>query len=177
MCNPAFIAFGLQAASIGVGYQAQKAQADYQNQMAHATAANARQAAINDYNQSFLREMEEEAATVQKIDMQLEQMRQAQARARVSAGEAGVAGLSVDALSRDIAGQAASNISVLNQNAHMASRQAMQDRRAIETTGQSRVNQAASSMSAGPSLLGAALQIGGAGVEAYDKYQTRKKGG
>lgn len=177
MCDPVSIGmFSLSALSTAVGYKAQSAQADYQNKMAYAQAENARQATINDYNQSSLRSIEEEDASAQKVRMQIEEMRKAQATARVSAGEAGVSGLSVDTLFRDIEGQGLSNVDVVNQNLAMFQRQNEQNKKAIHTTGKSRGNQAASRLNAGPSALGAALEIGGAGLSAYDSYQKRQEG-
>lgn len=175
MCDPvSIIGFGLSAASTMMGAQAQQAQADYQNKLAIANARNATQATLNDYNQSALRDVQEEAAAAQKVQAQVDEARALRARARVSAGESGVSGLSVDALDRSIAGDALGNITTINQNRAWTQQQSNMNKKALYTTGKSRTNEAASSMRSGPSAIGTALQIGAAGLDSYESYKARK---
>ena len=165
MCDPVtIVGLALSAASTYMQQQSAEAQADHANKIAEAEAANATQATLNDYQQSALRDIEEQQAASQESRTAAEEARAARATARVASGEAGVSGLSIDALEREYAAQNLRNQDVITSNLAMRQRQSAQDRKAINTTGRSRVNQAAASQQLAPSRLGAALQIGAAGL-------------
>lgn len=173
MCDPTMM-FVASVATSALGgyaqYQAQSQQAAYQNRLAIATAENAKQATINDYNQSALRDAQEEAAAAQQVQAGSREAARARATLRTSAGEAGVAGVSLAALERDFYAQELRNQDVINQNLRWQRQQAGMDRKSIHSTGVSRRNQAASSMMARPSFLGTALQVGGDVMTAGNKY-------
>lgn len=78
--------------------QAAKAQAKAQ---ANATKAE-RQRYLNEVSSMRMREQQENVAAAQRIQVAAQKAEEARATARVSAGEAGVAGLSVDALINDL---------------------------------------------------------------------------
>jgi len=119
MCDPASLLIvgtsaaltiaGAAAITSGVAKQrAAVAQANYQRQLAEARnqqiAANnalVEQAYNNQVNQSNLKQQQEDVQASQKINQANIQTLQAEARARVSAGESGVSGVSVDALMAD----------------------------------------------------------------------------
>jgi len=169
MCNPVFIGFALSAASTVMEQQAAEASADAANKNAEAQARNATQATLNDYSQTAQRDLQEQSAAAQELDQNQMAAARQQATARVSSGEAGVSGLSIDALERGYKGQELRNSDVIQRNLAFQQQQSAQTRKSIYTTGKGRVNQAAASMKTKPSRLGAALQIGGAGLDAYTK--------
>ena len=94
-------------ASSGAGYigqrQQAKAQAAYQAQ----SAAAERQRALQEQSSIRMRQAQEQEATARELEQVSRKSQEALARARVSAGEAGVAGASVQALMDDYTRQEA----------------------------------------------------------------------
>tara|TARA_A200000159_G_scaffold156108_1_gene170646 strand:+ start:1284 stop:1940 length:657 start_codon:yes stop_codon:yes gene_type:complete len=113
MCFPAlaaalpYIAGGLGVASVGVQYagarQQAKTQARYQAQAASAE----RQRFAQEQTSLRMRQAQEQEAVGRELEQVSRKSQQALARARVSAGEAGVAGASVQALMDDYTRQEA----------------------------------------------------------------------
>ena len=107
MCFPAigaalpYIVGGLGVASVGVQYagarQQARAQARYQAQ----AAAAERQRFMQEQTSLRMRQAQEQEAVGRELEQVSRKSREAMARARVSAGEAGVAGASVQALMDD----------------------------------------------------------------------------
>ena len=107
MCFPAigaalpYIVGGLGVASVGVQYagarQQAKAQARYQAQ----AAAAERQRFLQEQTSIRMRQAQEQEAVGRELEQVSRKSREAMARAGVSAGEAGVAGASVQALMDD----------------------------------------------------------------------------
>ena len=108
MCLP-LAAIGAIAgvASAGAGYigqrQQAKAQAAYQAQ----SAAAERQRALQEQSSIRMQQAQQQEATARELEQVSRKSREALARARVSAGEAGVAGASVTALMDDYTRQEA----------------------------------------------------------------------
>ena len=108
MCLP-LAAIGAIAgvASAGAGYigqrQQAKAQAAYQAQ----SAAAERQRALQEQSSIRMRQAQEQEATARELEQVSRKSQEALARARVSAGEVGVAGASVQALMDDYTRQEA----------------------------------------------------------------------
>jgi len=107
MCDPATIEVIVGVASAGAGYigqrQQAKAQAAYQAQ----SAAAERQRALQEQSSIRMRQAQEQEATARELEQVSRKSQEALARARVSAGEAGVAGASVQALMDDYTRQEA----------------------------------------------------------------------
>ena len=106
MCNPAALAIvgGLQAGVQFAGARRQaKAQAAYQAQ----SAAAEQQRALQEQSSIRMRQAQEQEATARELEQVSRKSQEALARARVSAGEAGVAGASVQALMDDYSRQEA----------------------------------------------------------------------
>ena len=106
MCNPAALAIvgGLQAGVQFAGARRQaKAQAAYQAQ----SAAAEQQRALQEQSSIRMRQAQEQEATARELEQVSRKSQEALARARVSAGEAGVAGASVQALMDDYTRQEA----------------------------------------------------------------------
>jgi len=106
MCTPLAL-LGFAASAVSGVMQYQGAKADYAAAKAHKQTNDraAQQAAVDRYASQQLRIMqEEEAATQKKQEAKVDAMK-ARSTARVAAGEAGVTGLSVDALLQDLSAQ------------------------------------------------------------------------
>jgi len=107
MCNPAAalaVVGGLQAGVQFAGARQQaKAQAAYQAQ----AAAAEQQRALQEQSSIRMQQAQQQEATARELEQVGRKSREALARARVSAGEAGVAGASVQALMDDYSRQEA----------------------------------------------------------------------
>ena len=111
MCNPAALAVmgGLQAGVQALGahqqaqmqYQAQKRQAEMQKRYQEQAAAAERQRAQQEQSSMRMRQAQEQEAVGRELEQVSRKSQAALARARVAAGEAGVAGASVQALMGD----------------------------------------------------------------------------
>lgn len=181
MCEPTTIAlasFALTAASTVSSVYAQQQQA-----RDTATAQNAYNRQV-EQNQLIARnqnltglETERNTAlddTREQINRNSMALRKAQAAARVSAGEAGVSGLSVDALLRDLAGQAGYDNSTATENYLRQSESINFRRENVQNESVSAVNSVRQPQIQSPDYLGAALRIGQAGVSSYAYYQDRQ---
>lgn len=97
------LAIGSAASTIQGQKQSAKAQAKVQRRASLAE----RQRHLREMSAMRLQQRQEQVAAAQGIQQSTTKAREARARARVSAGEAGVAGLSVDALINDLTRQEA----------------------------------------------------------------------
>jgi multidrug efflux pump subunit AcrA (membrane-fusion protein) len=123
MCNPVAFAVigGLQAGAQALGaqqqrkmqYQAAKQQAEMQRRYQAQAAAAERQRALQEQTSLRMRQAQEQEAVGRELEQVSRKSQAALARARVSAGEAGVAGASVDALMGDYLRQEAGYRSAL----------------------------------------------------------------
>lgn len=100
MCDP--IAIGLAVAQTGATIMGQRQAASAQER-AQANASKAeRQRYLHEVSSMRIQQGQEQVAAAQRLQESTKKAREARATARVSAGEAGVAGLSVDALINDL---------------------------------------------------------------------------
>lgn len=100
MCDPISIGMAVASSAMQVTGQRQMAKAQAQAQ-ANASAAE-RQRYLQEVSSMRVQQGQEQVAAAQRINESAKKAREARATARVSAGEAGVAGLSVDALINDL---------------------------------------------------------------------------
>ena len=136
-----------QAAQGVASHQAQSAQAS-----ANARAAQA--AAMSEYRQLNMQQRQEETIAAQrKLAAQLQEA-ELLARGTVAAGEAGVAGRSVEDVLSNISRGALEEQNILTQNLEAYNRQLDEQRTGVKTRAQSRINQVAQ-----PSILGTGLKI------------------
>jgi hypothetical protein len=171
MCSVAWAGFALAAASaVGQVVSGRKAadaqevanQQQYDHQMGvyRTNLANievARSEALSD--------------ATQKLTENNKAARAAQASATVSAGEGGVSGTSVDALLRDLAGQAGYDNTNVEEN-YLRQNQVMNARR--ENAFNSTVSDINGLLTPQmPDYLGAGLRIGQAGLNAYSEQQRQ----
>lgn len=182
MCGPAAIPLATLAisavstvASISQQQSQARATANAQNEFNRQQEQNA----LTARNQNLAAlEAERQAAlgdTREQINQNTMALRRAQATARVSAGEAGVSGLSVDALLRDLSGQAGydnatATENYLRQDADINARRENAQIGAVNTVTSIRNPQIQA-----PDYLGGALRIGQAGLSAYSDYQARQE--
>jgi len=162
----AAVTAAISAAGIAASTAMQAAQAKKQN-AALAKAANA------SYNNNV---KQEDTALIQKqMASQQDEMNsgiqaaQARATARASAGEAGVAGLSVDALVNDYTATEARYRDGLKQNMEWETQQYKNRIEGHQVDAENMYNM---NMAQGPSYLGAALRIGGSLASSYMEYQS-----
>ena len=102
MCHPILIAAGLGAAQAGLQIQGQRQQGKAQAKVQENASAAEKQRHLQELSAARLRQRQEMTASAQQIQKATTEARESRATARVSAGEAGVAGLSVDALINDM---------------------------------------------------------------------------
>ena len=103
MCPPLVIAaVALGAAQAGMSIHGQRQQAKTQEKMQKNASAAEQQRHLQQMSASRIRERQEMTSAAQAIQESTKKAREARATGRVSAGEAGVSGLSVDALLNDM---------------------------------------------------------------------------
>ena len=173
MCAPATLAL----IQIAVGVAAAAAQAQAQNEQAKASAIHAkeqakqataslqRKVAVEQYE---LRGMQDEAAQEKMTNMLATEERVA--TAVVSAGEAGVTGLSVDALLADYERQEAVLSGRLDHAAESARFRVGRHSGdlGLQTTG--RISDISAGQDEGANYLATGIQIAGTVVDAYGNY-------
>ena len=101
MCPP-IIAAGLGIASMGAQVMGQRQMAKTQAKVQANASAAERERYLREVSSMRVQQGQEEVAAAQRVNESARKAREARATARVSAGEAGVAGLSVDALINDL---------------------------------------------------------------------------
>ncbi len=164
MCLPAIPAglmAGLQIASAVGTVVAQQQAADAQAQANQRQYDNIMQARAANLNQTNLMQQQEREAAMQRIEENNLKGTAARATARVSAGEAGVSGLSVDALLADIGTRQERFNTSVGTNYDRASQAIAIQRENVDTNAASQINQLKTP--AMPDYFGAALRIGQAG--------------
>jgi hypothetical protein len=103
----------------------------------------------------------------------------ARATSRTAAGEAGVAGLNVDALMGDFLHQEAGYRYGVRRNLEISTDQLSAEMEGFRAGAQGRVNSISPYMRepvGTPSYLSETLKIGGKGLEAYDRFKSPAKG-
>ena len=113
---------------------------------------------------------QEHAAATQKVNENNRAAEAAKATARVSAGESGISGLSVDALLANLSGDQARYNESVNQNYENASMAIDNQRTNAQVNAASQINSLKTPKS--PDYLGAALKIGQA---VYDYKNPKVK--
>lgn len=164
----------LSVGTTAVGFMAASASARAQNAAIDQANENARVQTITEYDQLTRVGQQERAAATQSMEEAQINRKKAVARAEVSAGEAGVSGLSINALLGDLYGQEARIRDSVNQNLENTEVQLGAERNSVA------INQANLIASrpkvAGPSLIGATLEAGSGVYGAYkDDLRTKAR--
>ena len=164
MCDPISIAMGIGQAGMSIIGQQQAANAQAQAQ-AQASKAE-RQRYLHEVSSMRIQQGQEQVAAAQRLQESATKAREARATARVSAGEAGVAGLSVDALINDLTRKEAEYSFNVQKQAQMSdvNRQLqLRDAGLGFTNNMLRINKPIEK----PNYLGAALSGASTGMSTY----------
>lgn len=169
MCEPTAIIAGIGLAiQVGgqiVGHVNAEDEAAKNERLANETAKN-NMGLLNLRQQQELKGANQ---TVYQMDLEA---RKADAQTRVAAGEAGVAGASVDALLNDIERQRLNAETGIRSNAEDTVTQLQQEKKVVKTNRQSQINSVPA-----PNPWATGLKIGGSAVDAANSYyNTRSKG-
>lgn len=172
MCEPLTImTAALSAASTVTGFIGAQQQAKAQNQMVRENQKAANANLVREYADVQTRQIQEEdAAAVQKQDLSRE-ARAARATTMAAAGEAGVSGLSVDALLADVYGKEATAKDRILQNTGFTTHNLTREMDGLKAKAKDRIN--SMPWATGPRPFAAALKIGGIGLDSYSSYQKR----
>lgn len=181
MCEPISIAaatLAISAAATSYGYVQQSEQADAQNEAIEDNYERTRQEAVaafeRDTTDIARRQVQEQDAAAQQREQFTREYDAVRAQTVTSAGERGIAGLSLDALLGDLAGQQATRLRTTNDNLNMTLQQLQREKESAGFAAQSRVNSVNRTPVAGPSLVGLGLTIAGQAVNAAGQYQTAR---
>lgn len=164
-----------KAAQQQAAYQQQMAQARYQQQLEAKQLAD--QSYAQQTSQINLRQQEEAEAAGQQIQQNQLAAMEARGRARASAGEAGVAGLSIDNLYNDFYRQQALSDDAALQNLNFKTRQLDLEKEGIRTqlTGQLQgIRPYIAQPVNRPSWTAATISAVGQGASAYGSYASQK---
>ena len=167
MCS---IPLALSITSTVAGVYGQQQEAKAQQAYNDQQAKNAMAAYRANLEQTNLQQSQEHAAATQKINENNRAAEAAKATARVSAGESGISGLSVDALLANLSGEQARYNDSVNQNYENASMALDNQRTNAQVNAASQINSLKTPKS--PDYLGAALKIGQA---VYDYKNPKVK--
>ena len=165
------VSTGLAVAQAGMQVSGQRQTAKAQAQQAAQIEANARQNYVNQLDALQQQRHQESARSSQAITEHQREAARARATAQTAAGEAGVSGLSVDALMRDYHSRELNYIEAVRTNYRNTSNQIDRQMDAARTGFQSTVN--AAPLPTAPNYLDAGLRIGAEAFDAYDRYLHR----
>ena len=160
------ISLALGAAQAGMQIQGQRQQAKTQAEVQRRASAAERQRYLHEVSSMRIQQGQEQVAAAQKMSESARKAMEARATARVSAGEAGVAGLSVDALINDLTRQEAEYSFNVQKQAQMSdvNRQLqLRDAGLGFTNNMLRINKPIEQ----PNYLGAALSGAQTGMSTY----------
>lgn len=147
---------------IGMGFLGSSQQASSGNDAAAKAATQSYN--LNRQAETIAFQQKDDAEKTQEFQSGIEAA-QARAKARVAAGEAGVSGISVDALVNDYSASEGRFRDTLRNNLSMEKDQANMRVKGYAAQSWSQFN---SQKVQQPSFLGAALRIGGAGFDAFN---------
>ncbi len=172
MCEPTLIAglsFAIGAAQSVMQYQAASAQAAQQNALYEVNKQNSLNAFTDNQKQLTTRQIqEEESAGAEKFNQSLE-TKKALATEQVAAGEAGISGLSLEHLMRDIQGRSDRYNDRVDENRDWAVTQLQMEKKGQGYQTLDRINSVQKAVK--PSYASVGLRILGSGVDAMTSYK------
>ena len=173
----AAMGIGMSAVSTGLGiaqslmqYKAQSdmaAQQEHQNRINEQNAIKSQDLQNRQINANLMQEAD--AAVDDRIENILHATR-IKARMKASAGEAGISGMGISHLLRDVDATESRNIAQVDRNLSGVRQQAIYDKLGVKAQTESRINNLP--MPQRPSLLATGLQIGGNIVDGYSQYKS-----
>ncbi|WP_114946621.1 virion core protein, T7 gp14 family [Microvirga calopogonii] len=163
----AVASFAVGTASTVAGFAAESQAADAQNKVAEQNRLNAL-AAFEDTQRSMNERIsqERESAALEKFDVALES-RAARATNDVAAGEAGISGVTVDALAKDFASREARFNDRVDRQTEWTTAQLSAQKREQSAQTLDRINREPRAQK--PSFIGAGLKIAASGLNAYSQ--------
>jgi hypothetical protein len=167
--------FALSAAGTVAGFVGQSQQAEAQQEYYKNNRDAANKAAVNTYAANQNRALQERKAASQETQQLQTDAVRARSTAEVAAGEAGVSGLSVDALIGDYYGQQGRYERTLDNNYQMQADYLRGEMDATQAQAEGRINSVQQGQK--PSFADAAIRILGGGLDAYGGYQRAKAAG
>ncbi len=180
MCEPVTAAtIGMSVLTTAFQFMGAKNLADAEADAAvdnfNATKDSANRDFLNKVVQENERAVQEaEADTEERIKADITSA-ETVARAKVSAGESGVSGISVDALLAEFKREDAVFENTLRRNAQFRESARRNRIESLEAQRESRINSAMPGAIMQPSLGAAALQIGGDSLDAYSDYRAEQR--
>jgi len=178
MCDPTLMAvasFALQAEAANQSYYAQKNQALQQQEQNRINTTQAIRAAEMQNRGINLRlEQEADAAVDERMATVIEAQK-LKARTLASAGEAGVSGLGIDHLVRDIGRTETQNLGTTNTNLANLYMQGQSDKLQVKAQTESRINNLPKPQFPSPAARN--LAIAGAAMSSAAMYSTQTDGG
>jgi hypothetical protein len=175
MCEPTTLALASMGLAMGgtvLDYQGQRDLAKGQEKANKVQAEAARDAYRSNLDQTIVQQSQETAAASQQMLQQGNELRKAKATARVSAGEAGIAGLSVDDLLNDLDSQGLTNMNSIEANYVARSNDIGVQRRNAYINSASTINSLKIPME--PSLAKTGITLASQGLVGYQDYQRAK---
>lgn len=171
MCTPlALLGFAVSAVSGVMQYQGQKAEYKAAAAAKKANDEAAQQAAVDRLaSQELRRDQEEESAAQKKQEARIEGLK-ARSTARTAAGEAGVTGLSVDALLQDLTAQEGRYEASVDNNLKITDGYLRGEMKSTQHEAVARINSVATPTK--PSFGSTLVNIFSSGVKAYGSTIT-----
>ena len=166
MCDPVTIAATMAVAQTATTVIGQQQMAKTQAEVQRRASAAERQRYLHEVSSMRIQQGQEQVAAAQKMSESARKATEARATARVSAGEAGVAGLSVDALINDLTRQEAEysfNVQKQTQMSDVNRQLQLRDAGLGFTNNMLRINKPIEQ----PNYLGAALSGAQTGLSTY----------
>lgn len=151
--------------------QTVKAQNKFNEQQAQEGAALANASFKNQSDLARQRESQEAEAASAEKEQNAKTAAEARATARVSAGEAGVAGVSVDSLINDFYRQEAGYSESVDRNLQLTSQQSEEELKGMRTGALDRALSYRAPVLRRPSYLAAGVDMANTGLSTYNRYR------
>jgi hypothetical protein len=154
-------------------YVSSSQKASAQESLYNANAANAERSAAFEYNQNALRKQQETDAAGEKSFQNMLDTKAKAATVETAAGDAGVTGLSVESLVRDVYGAGGRTNDNIKSNLDMTQAQLAASDQGIFARETDRINSVQHGVQ--PSLFGLGLDIASAGLSSATGYKKMTK--
>lgn len=175
MCEMMAMATALQVATTAYQTYSADQQVDAQNDFAKQQAKEgsklARESFIAQAGQMNLRDSQEAEAASTELTTSAKKAAEARATARVSAGEAGVSGVSVDALINDFYDQEAGYSEGVKRNLELGRDQTKAELHGLRSNALDRSLSFKRPLAQRPSYLAAGITAGGQAAQGYMRYR------
>lgn len=170
--------FGLSAATSVADAATQSSQANASARESNERYRSISEAAIESYQtdlkQLSIRTAQEDAAISQAATQNAEQAEDARGATLVRAAGAGISGASVEALLSEFSSIESENAATIARNREWSRRSISDTAEKLRADAQQRISGAAPRKTYGPSPFALALDVAGAGLQAYGDYKRDK---